>query len=101
MGKIKQLLNYAATHPDAAVTYWASNMVLAAHSDVSYLSKTKSQSRAGGNFFMAGDIAVPKNNGAIHTVAQIIKTVISSAAEAELGALYINFRGAILTRHLL
>ena len=50
---------------------------------------------------MASDIAVPENNDTVHTVAQIIKTVISSAAEAELGALYINFRGAILTRHLL
>ena len=35
MRKIKQLLNYAATHPDAAVTYRSSNMVLAAHSDAS------------------------------------------------------------------
>ena len=35
MRKIKQLLNYAATHPDADVTYWASNMVLADHSNAS------------------------------------------------------------------
>ena len=42
MRNIKQLLDYAATHPDAAVTYRASNMVLAAHSDPSYLSETKS-----------------------------------------------------------
>ena len=50
---------------------------------------------------MASDIAVPKNNGAVHTVAQIIKTFMSSAAEAELGALYINCRKAIPARHLL
>ena len=42
MRKIKQLLDYAATHPDAMVTYWSRNMVLAAHSDASYLSETKS-----------------------------------------------------------
>ena len=41
MRKIKQFLDYAATHPDAAVTYWASNMVLASHSNASYLSDTK------------------------------------------------------------
>ena len=99
--KIKQLLDYAATHPDVAVTYRGSNMVLAAHSDASYLSETKSRSRAGGNLFMASDIAIPKNNRAVHTVAQIIKTVMSSAAEAELGALYINFRESIPERHLL
>ena len=90
MRKIKQLLDYAATHPDAAVTYRSSNMVLASHSDASYLSENKARSRAGGHFFMASDIAVPKNNGAVHTVAQIIKTLMSSAAEAELDALYIN-----------
>ena len=37
MIKIKQFLDYAATHPDAIVTYNASNMVLAGHSDASYL----------------------------------------------------------------
>ena len=36
-----------------------------------------------------------------YQVAQIIKAVMSSAAEAELGALYINSRAAILQRHLL
>ena len=41
MRKIKQLLDYAATHPDAAVTYWSSNLILADHSDASYLSDTK------------------------------------------------------------
>ena len=101
MRKIKQLLDYAATHTDAAVTYWSSNMVLAAHSDASYLLETKSRSRAGGHFFMSSDIVVPKNNDAVHTITQIIKTVMSSAAEVELGALYINCREAILARHLL
>ena len=99
--KIKQLVDYSATHPDAAVTYRSSNMVLAAHINTSYLSETKAQSRSGGHLFMSRDIAVPKNNGAVHTVAQIIKTVMSSAAEAELGVLYINCREAILARHLL
>ena len=32
----------------------------------------------------------PPNNGATLTVSEIIKAVMSSAAEAELGALYIN-----------
>ena len=40
MMKVKQLLDYAATHPDAIVTYNASDMVLAAHSDASYLSES-------------------------------------------------------------
>ena len=101
MNKVKQLLDYAASHPDAIVTYRASEMVLAAHSDASYLSETKARSRAGGHFFLDSDIEYPNNNGAVLTIAQIIKVVMSSAAEAELGALYINCREAIPARYLL
>ena len=88
-------------HPDAAVTYRARDMVLAAHSDASYLSESKARSRAGGHFFMASNTTYPANNGAVHTVAQIIKVVMSSAAEAKLGTLYINCREAIPARQLL
>jgi hypothetical protein len=101
MSKIHQFLDYAMTHPDAMITYRASNMILAVHSDASYLSETKARSRAGGHFFLSEDDPSPRNNGAILTLAQIIKPVMSSAAEAELGALYINAREAIPQRHLL
>ena len=99
--KVKQFLDYALSNPDAIVTYHASNMVLAAHSDASYLSETKARSRAGGHFFCTKDEQYPANNGAVLTVSQIIKAVMSSAAEAELGALYINAREAIPMRNLL
>ena len=49
------LLDYAATHPDAVLTYNRSNMVLAEHSDASYLTEPKAHSRAGGCFFLAKD----------------------------------------------
>ena len=101
MKKVKQFLDYAATHPDAIVTYRASGMTLAVHSDASYLSESKTRSRAGGHFFMSEDESEPRNNGAVLTVAQIIKAVMSSAAEAELGGLYINSREAVPMRHLL
>ena len=51
MAKVTQFLDYAATHPDAIVTYHASNMVLAGHSNASYLSETNAHSRAGGSLF--------------------------------------------------
>ena len=76
-------------------------MVLTGHSDVSYLSETNARSRAGGHFFMSNNDAVPPKNGAVHTIAQIIKAVMSSAAEAEIGALCINCREAIPSRHTL
>ena len=47
---VKQLLEYAATHPDDILRYHTSDIVLAGHSDASYLSETKSRRRAGGNF---------------------------------------------------
>lgn len=34
-----QFLDYAATHPDAVLMYKASNMVLAVHSNASYLNE--------------------------------------------------------------
>ena len=101
MKNVKQFLDYASSHQDAMVTYRASDMVLAVHSDASYLSERKARSRAGGHFFMSEDETFPANNGAVLTIAQIIKAVMSSAAEAELGALYINSREAIPIRHLL
>ena len=101
MKKVKHFLDYAASHPNAIITYRASDMVLAAHSDASYLSESKARSRSGGHFFMSKDDAIPENNGAILTVSQIIKSVMSSVAEAELGALFINCREAIPERHAL
>eukprot|EP00804_Cyclotella_cryptica_P011804 CCRYP_011385-RA/>CCRYP_011385-RA protein AED:0.37 eAED:0.37 QI:0/0/0/1/0/0/2/0/309 len=40
---IHRFLDYAMTHQNAVVTYQASNMILAAHSDASYLSETKAR----------------------------------------------------------
>ena len=50
---------------------------------------------------MSKDTEVPPNNGAVHTVAKIIKAVMSSAAEAELGGLYFNAREAVPIRKTL
>ena len=37
--KVKKFLDYAATHPDAIITYRKSDMILAGDSDASYLSE--------------------------------------------------------------
>ena len=50
---------------------------------------------------MSNDDKFPPNNGAILTVATIIKAVMSSAAEAELGALFINAKEAVYLRRIL
>jgi hypothetical protein len=96
-----QFLDYAASQDEAIVTYRASDMKLAIHSDASYLSEPKARSRAGGHMFMAGSEEIPINNGAVLNISQIIKAVMSSAAEAELGALFINAKTAVSMRQTL
>jgi hypothetical protein len=53
------------------------------------------------NFLMSNNTAKPRNNGAVPTIAQIIKAVMSLEAEAKVGALYINCRESIPARHTL
>jgi hypothetical protein len=90
-----QFLDYAASQDEAIVTYRASDMKLAIHSNASYLSEPKARSRAGGHMFMAGSEEIPINNGAVLNISQITKAVMSSATEAELGALFINAKTAV------
>ena len=98
MRKTKTFLHYSASHPDAIITFRASSMILSVHSDASYLSEPKARSRAGGHFYMSDNSDSPKNNGAVLNIAQIIKSVMSSAAESELDAPYINAREVIPAR---
>jgi hypothetical protein len=72
-------------------------MILNVHSNASYLSAPFARSRAGVYFFL-GSLPVnsdPINfNGAIHITCTILKLVAASAAEAELGALFLNAQEA-------
>ena len=61
-------------------------MVLAIHSDALYMSKP---------MIMAGKNKIPINNWAVLNISQIIRAVTSSAAEAELGTLFINAKTAV------
>ena len=38
MKLVKNIINYAATHPNAIITYHASDMFLSTHNDASYIS---------------------------------------------------------------
>ncbi len=44
---------------------------------------------------MAGHKEIPTNNGAVLNISQIIRAVMSYAAEAEIGALFINAKTAV------
>ena len=101
MRQTLQLLNYLATQEDAVLSYHASDMVLAVHSNASYFSKPKARSRAGGHFFLSSNTTVPPNNGTVLIIAHIIKNVISSATKTELAGLYIMAREAVYIRLIL
>jgi hypothetical protein len=63
-------------------------MVLNIHSDTSYLSEPNERSRELRPFFHG--IHTNRLNGAFHTLCSILQFVVALAAEAELGALFLN-----------
>jgi len=105
-----RLLNYCATHPNATVRFKASDMILHIVSDASYLSASGARSRVGGYFFMSQlpshspplptDPPTPFN-GPVLVNSTIIQAVLSSAAEAELGALFYNAKDGCMLRNTL
>jgi hypothetical protein len=89
-----QMLDYLATHLEAAIRYHTSNMILHIHSDASYISVSNARSRLGGLFFL-GNTSPEQDtlNGSILNVASVIKNVVASAAESEVGACFHNSQG--------
>jgi hypothetical protein len=103
MEQCTELLDYLAYHSKAKVRFYASEMIMNIHSDASYLSETKSCSRTCGHFFMGWlpqDDAPIRINGAFHVSTNIIRFVVASAAEAELGALFHNCQTGIIFRKI-
>ena len=76
-------------------------MILAAHADAGFLNKSRARSRAGAHIFLSENEPKPKLNGPVLTIAQIIKTVMESAAGAEMAALFITEKNMIPLRHTL
>ena len=86
---INQLLDYSATYPIDGILYRSRDMILCAHYDAGFHKKIKVRNRAGAHIFLSKNDLMPKWNGPVLTLAQIIKFVMSSASEAELGSLFI------------
>ena len=85
---VQQMLDYVATYPLDGLVFRSSGMQLAAHSDAGFHNETKGRSRNGAHIFLSEDDERPRWNGAVLTLAGIMKNVLSSAAEAELAALF-------------
>jgi hypothetical protein len=101
------LLNYCSTHPDAVIRYHKSNMILHIISDASYLSETGARSRLGGYLFLTDqmvntvpqpDDIAPPFNAPILVNSSIISSVLASAGEAELAALFYNAKDGAMIR---
>ncbi len=68
-------------------------MILNVHSNASYLSAPNACSCAGGYFFLGStpcDGSPIQINGTVHITCTILKLMVASAIEAELGALFLN-----------
>ena len=73
------------------------------HSDASYLSFPKSRSRAVGKHLLSSKSLSPHDpanfkptlNGIVYIVCKIIRNIMASAAEAELGALFLNYQRVV------
>ncbi len=61
-------------------------MILCAHADAGFLNKSQSRSCAGAHIFLLQNEPFPQFNGAVLSIAQIIKFAMASAAESELAA---------------
>jgi hypothetical protein len=85
---VDQLLDYLTTYPDNIVTYCSSDMILCAHANAGFHNESKGRSCDGTHIFMSENDPFPRHNGPILSISQIMKFVMSSATEAELGALY-------------
>ena len=76
-------------------------MILTDHADAGFNNETQAQSRAGAHIFLSENDPIPRWNGPLLTIAQIMQYVMSSAAEAEMGALFITAKEKVPLRHTL
>jgi hypothetical protein len=97
---LTHFLNYCASNPEAEIIYRRSDMILTIDSDAAYLVAAKARSRAAGYFYL-GNKDNQLFNGPIYILTKLIKAVMSSAAEAECGGLYLNAKESVPMRNTL
>ena len=89
------LIDYLATHPEAKIRYWQSDMRLLIHSDASFLVEWDAKSNYGGYFYLRwnqNDYEPRRINRAVDVSASLLPLVAISVAEAELRGTFYNVR---------
>ena len=93
-----QLLNYAATYPEAINRYHAIRMTLHMNSDTSFLPAPGDKRISGGYHYLSETSKNPENpphktpplNGPIHVECTTMKNVLENAMELDEGSLFVN-----------
>ena len=87
MRKMERLLQYVSAHQHHGIRYHASTMQLQIQSDASYLCRPNARSVLGGFHYLG---SLEFINGPIFCTSKMISCIVTSAAEAELGAAFQN-----------
>ena len=100
------LLNFCANDRNPKVRYYARDTQLRVRTDASYLSVSKARSRAAAYFYLStnnGALLPPDHesklparpNDAVHFIPTVMRQVLSSATEAEVGATFYGCQDAV------
>jgi hypothetical protein len=100
LAKANMLMDYLSTNPNAIIRFYASDMILKITSDAAYLVQPKARSRAAVHYHL-GWLNNDRTNGTLDVLCKTIKNVVSSAAEAETGGIYLGGKHACPIRAML
>ena len=95
--KAQMLMDYLHDHQDGTLRFFASDMILTCEADSAYLVLPKARSRAAAWFILGNDptkTPTPMKNAPIYVMCNTIKNVMSSAAEAETGGIFMAVQRA-------
>ena len=96
-----QLFEYSHTNLLVKVKFRASDIMLKIHSNGSFLSVSKSRSRAGGYYYFGDNIPTgqpDKLQGSMHQECSVIKPIMGLAAKYETSTLCLNCQNGIILR---
>ena len=106
------VLNCCSNNRNPKVRYYASDMQLCGHTVASHLSVSKARSHAAAYFYLSTDdgallppdqkLKLPaRPNGAVHVMSTVMRQVLSSGIEAEVGATFYGCQDSVPIRNTL
>ena len=89
-------MDYLHTHPDAVIQFHTSDMILYVESDAAYPILPQARSRVASIFYLRNATSGrPPLKEGIQVICKTLKNVVSSAAEAETGFIFIGGQQAV------